>query len=305
MTTEETLKERKSQFITIFAGLHGIDTQDPAGFLLCENMFESELFNFLQMFKADQKRETTTPDSRAAVFLEVVSNGLTFSPAMNQVYLMQRNFTVETEGMSNGQKTIVKTSEARLQWQKTVDGKLFLCIKAGSVVSIKPPVIVYQGDHYQYEDRSGEDHLQYIERADKTDNDKIIGGYVWVREPGGVKTLFRMDMQDIDRLVGYSARNGGGTANALYKGGPGGQIDRGFFKTKIKTHALNNYMDKATALSNHSAILEDNEWSRSYSEPEGTEETSEPEAAPPTQSTPPVVLPEPPQPIAKEGEFIM
>ncbi len=295
MTTEETLKARKSQFIQIFAGVHSINSESPEGFLQCENMFESELFNFLQMFKAAPKLEATTTESRANVFLEVVSNGLTFSPSIGHVYLTQRIFTTETPGTDDqGRPVVYKNQEARLQWQKTVDGKLFLCVKAGSVVSIKPPVIVYEGDAYSYTDRSGDDELVYTERKEKKDDDRIIGGYVWVREPNNIKTLYRMDISDLDRLKEYSARqNGTQGANALYKSGKNGQVDTGFFKTKIKSHALNNYMDKATALSGYSAILEDNDWSRGYREPE---EEKEPEASaevPPKPITKPEVLPVP------------
>jgi hypothetical protein len=89
--------------------------------------------------------------------------------------------------------------------------------------------------------------ITYVKRQPRSSN-KIIAGFVYVIFPDGVREPFWMDVDDIERLKQYSARNnrkwenGGwvtGDPNALYSSEHGG-IDAGFFGAKLINFALKN-----------------------------------------------------------------
>ena len=58
-----------------------------------------------------------------------------------------------------------------------------------------------------------------------------------------------MDVAEVDRLKGFSAKQNKGNANELYTANEG-QIDPGFFGTKIVKAALKHYSKKRTVNDN-------------------------------------------------------
>ncbi|MFZ1790429.1 MAG: hypothetical protein WAT92_19060 [Saprospiraceae bacterium] len=69
-----------------------------------------------------------------------------------------------------------------------------------------------------------------------------------------------MSVEEASRLIKFSEKANGGKANALYTSGPDGQIDSGFFSTKIAKAALKNKRKKKTVNDNYfdEEIIEEN-----------------------------------------------
>jgi recombinational DNA repair protein RecT len=192
-------------------------------------MYEVEKFHFMRELAEKQIGQDVTAISAMGVFLEVVGNGMSFSQASKHVYIMSRS--VKT---ANGY-------EKRLVYSTSPDGKIFQCQRAGSIDYVTKPVIVYEGDEFGIgtNDQGNQivRHTVKVPRASQ----KIIAGYVYVVYKNGTREPFWMDMNDIERLKGYSAKqNRDRGANALYASGVDGQIDTGFFGAKLISFALKN-----------------------------------------------------------------
>jgi hypothetical protein len=224
------------RFAKIFAAVHGVDLARAA------QMFEVERFSFMRKL-SEAAIVDVTDVSRMGVFLDVISNGLSFSGQMNHVYMMARN--VKTGRKENGKDVY----EKRLTYSTAPDGKIYMAQKAGSIERVTKPVIVYEGDTWGVQQTEGVATITYVKRQPRSSN-KIIAGFVYVIFPDGAREPFWMDADDIERLKAYSAKNNRkwdegsrkyvtGDPNALYSSEHGG-IDAGFFGAKLINFALKN-----------------------------------------------------------------
>lgn len=223
------------RFAKIFAAVHGVDIARAA------QMFEVEAFSFKRKL-SESAIVDVTDISRMGVFLDVISNGLSFSGQMNHVYMIARK--VKTGKKDDKGKDIY---EKRLTYSTAPDGKIYMAQKAGSIDRVTKPVIVYEGDTWGVQETEGVARLTYVKRQPRSSN-KIIAGFVYIVFPDGAREPFWMDVDDIERLKNYSAKNnrkwenGGwvtGDPNALYSSEHGG-IDAGFFGAKLINFALKN-----------------------------------------------------------------
>lgn len=228
-------KETAERFAKIFSGVHNVDIARAA------QMFEVEKFSFVR-FLEEKAIEGVTDLSKMGVFLDVISNGLSFSGQMTHVYMMSKN--VKT-GRKEGGKDVY---EKRLVYQTAPDGKIYLAQKAGSIDRVTKPVIVYDCDEWGVSDTGGKIKLHYVKSAHRPPDAKIIAGFIYVIFPNDIREPFYMDMDDIDRLKLYSARNNRkwdgtkfvtGDPNALYTSHKG-QIDPGFFASKLINFSMKN-----------------------------------------------------------------
>lgn len=206
------------KFSKIFASKNGVSLA------AAEQMYQVEKFNFMSQL-ADIKECTVL--STMKVFLEVVSNGLSFNSTNKHVYLMTRSFR-KGEGWEN-----------RLVYQVTADGRISQAVKAGSLKRVSKPVIVYEGDDFRREIINGIDQIKHIPQQNRPEGARIEGVYTFLTFPSGDREAVFMDTNDIDRLKGYSSKQNKGKANALYTSN-NGQIDVGFLQTKAIKHALKN-----------------------------------------------------------------
>jgi recombinational DNA repair protein RecT len=224
------------RFAKIFAAVHGVDLARAA------QMFELEAFSFKRKL-SESAIVDVTDISRMGVFLDVISNGLSFSGQMNHVYMMTRN--VKTGRKENGKDVY----EKRLTYSTAPDGKIYMAQKAGSIERVTKPIIVYEGDTWGVQQTEGLATITYQKRQPRSSN-KIIAGFVYVIFPDGAREPFWMDADDIERLKAYSAKNNRkwdensrkyvtGDPNALYSSEHGG-IDAGFFGAKLINFALKN-----------------------------------------------------------------
>lgn len=237
MSNELTLKAQFDNPATVdkfkkfyLAMNKGVDEQTAA------QQYELEKFNFLNEIHTKGYNDCTQI-SIMGVFLDVMSAGLTFNKQMNHVYIMTRSTK-----LPNG------TYEKRLVFQVQADGKEFLAVKAGSIKRMSKPVIVYEGDKWGIKTNDQGDIVIMYE-SNPNHGSKIIAGFIYIVYPDGSREPFYMEESDIKRLAGYSAKQNKGTANTLYTS-MNGQIDTGFFKAKLMTHALNHIGKAAIAKAN-------------------------------------------------------
>lgn len=214
------------KFGKIFGAIHKVDNESA------QQMFELQKFHFMRSLQ-EKNLTDVTPISAMGVFLEVVGKKLSF--ASDHVYLMSRNVNVGSKDSPKWEK--------RLVYSKTFEGKIFLSIQSGAVSRVSDPEIVYAGEEFEAGNIDGVKYLRHKRKFPRPSN-QIIAGYVFKVFPDGTKEPFWLDTQDIERLKAASAKQNKGTANALYSSGPGGQIDIGFFATKVVNMAL-KYVDKS------------------------------------------------------------
>lgn len=210
------------KFTTLFKALHKVPEEEA------KQMYELEKFHFMKEIQEKNIPQDVTPLSAAGVFLDVVSNGLSFATSAKHVYLMYRS-------VKNGDGW-----EKRLVYSVQPDGKIFQCQKSGAIEYVTKPVMVYEGDDFAPgTNESGNQIIRHTPKFPRQSN-KLMAGYVYVVFKGGSREPYWMDMNDVERLKGYSAKNNKNSgANALYTSN-NGQIDPGFFGAKLINFALKN-----------------------------------------------------------------
>ncbi len=250
----QKIDEAHSTFVSIYKAVHGCNQSDA------ENFYEVEKFQFSKTITETPALAQCSELSIAATFLEVIGNGLSFDSSAKHVYLVPRNV-----------KAPDGTWQKRLTYSFAAQGLIQLCVQAGSIIGCTSPVIVYEGDVIQPETKGGILDIHHKPAIPRKSN-KIIGGFCFVETTKG-REGFWMDIDEVERLKGYSAKanksqsNPDGKANELYTAGPDGQIDAGFFATKIVKAALKNYRKKKVSSDNY--VDEDAIMDTPYQLPEG------------------------------------
>ncbi len=223
-----------TKFVHIYKAIYHLKGQDADN--TAKEMLAAERFNFLRQV-AEKELFMVTPLSASGVFLEVISSALTFNPGANHVYLLKRGFK---SGKKNAEGKDIY--EDRLVYSKTVFGKIYLAQRAKSVQTITEPVMVYDCDEFS----PPGSELYHKPKFPRPAGSKLVAAYCYVIAPNGFKEPIWMNMEDVERLRGYSGRNNkkyenGGwkeQPNKLYTSGPGSTIDTGFFSTKLIHKAL-------------------------------------------------------------------
>jgi len=222
--------ETTEKFTAIYRAVHKCSNEDA------KNFFEVEKFQFKTLIQSTPALMECNELSIGSTFLEVISNGLSFEKSANHVYLIPRNVKVGDQW------------EKRMTYSYAAPGIIYLCKAAGSINDCTTPIIVFEGDDIEVKTVNGVltvNHSRAIPQKSK----KILGGYCFVNT-GKTREAFWMGVEEVERLIGYSAKANKGNANELYKSGPDGQIDTGFFATKIVKAALKNYRRKRTVSDN-------------------------------------------------------
>jgi recombinational DNA repair protein RecT len=219
--------QTEEKFVAIFKGLHNTSPE------IAKSKFEVEKFNFLRTLD-ESNLSDCTPISTIGCFLEVISNGLTFNKSSKQVYLIPRNVK-KGDGW-----------EKRLGYQFTADALIFLAVGAGSIKHVAKPTIVYKGDEISVKTVNNQLTINHGAAIPRVSND-IIGGFTFVTHNDGSIEPFWFPIDEIERLKVYSAKANKGTANALYSS-DNGQIDAGFFATKLIKSALKNVRKKDVSM---------------------------------------------------------
>ena len=139
-------------------------------------------------------------------------------------------------------------------WEKVCNltisgyGELVLRKNAGQIRHADNPVIVYEGDTFQYGEQNGQKIVNYMSAFPRRSN-KIIACFLKITRADGTIDYSVMTEQDWMRLKGYSDKQNTyydskkgqyvTKSNELYS--KDGQIDTGFLMAKCVKHAFKTY----------------------------------------------------------------
>ena len=231
----------KDKFITMHNAIHGSDKG--------EMIYHKEAFNFKKQLVEKPDLKDCSQISLYGVFLDINVNGLSLEQGSKpDCYIIARNHKT---GQKDGQGKDIYEKRASLQVSPY--GELKLRMRAGQIKYADNPVIVYNCDTFEIglNDKGKQVVLAYKKCANRPADAKIIACFVRIERPDGSYEMPYLDLDDIERLKGYSERQNSkwdaglrkmvpGTANALYTSNKG-QIDTGFLAAKTIKHAFSTY----------------------------------------------------------------
>lgn len=226
----------REQFISVYNSVFG-----EGG----EQVYEREAIYFNQQMRDKKDLQQCTAISIFYAFIDLAVKGLTLAPGSQALcYLMSRNVNM---GQDRNGNTV---------WDKVCNltisayGELALRKQAGQIRYADNPVIVYEGDSFQFGERDGNKIVNYMSAFPRTSN-KIVACFMKITRADGSIDYGIMTESDWKRLERYSFKNNGSYrdkngqivargANELYSA-DNGQIDTGFLIAKCIKHAFKSY----------------------------------------------------------------
>lgn len=220
-----------------------------------EQVYEREAIYFNQQLREKEALRKCSGTSIFYAFIDLAVRGLTLAPGSQSLcYLIPRN--VKT-GVDQYGKDI---------WEKCCNltisgyGELVLRKNAGQIRHADNPVIVYEGDRFEYGEQDGHKIVNYMSSFPRKSN-RIIACFLKITRADGTIDYSVMTESDWKRLQSYSDKQNTyfdsrsnqyvTKGNELY-GNNGGQIDTGFLMAKCIKHAFKTYpklnIGKGTAL---------------------------------------------------------
>lgn len=233
--TEVIRNERvRSQFISVYNSIW-----KEGG----ENVYEREAIYFNQQLRDKDELRLCSGTSIFYAFIDLAVKGITLAPdAQALCYLLTRNCKVGVD--SNGKEVWEKVCSLAISGY----GELALRAKVGQIRHADNPVIVYDGDSFEYGEKNGVKIVNYMSAFPRK-SDRIVACFVKITRADGSIDYSVMTETDWKRLQGYSEkqnsykdRRTGETvvkSNALYN--INGQIDTGFLIAKCIKHAFKTY----------------------------------------------------------------
>ena len=208
-----------------------------------EQVYEREAIYFNQQLRDKANLRECSGTSIFYAFIDLAVKGLTLAPGAQALcYLIPRNVKVGTNQQGND------------IWEKVCNltisgyGELVLRKNAGQIRHADNPVIVYEGDTFQYGEQNGQKVVNYMSAFPRKSN-KIISCFLKITRADGTIDYSVMTENDWLRLKGYSdkqntyfdrSKNQWVTqSNELYN--KEGQIDTGFLMAKCVKHAFKTY----------------------------------------------------------------
>lgn len=208
-----------------------------------EQVYEREAIYFNQQLRDKQNLRECSGTSIFYAFIDLAVKGLTLATGAQALcYLIPRSVKI---GIDQSGKDV---------WEKVCNltisgyGELVLRKNAGQIRHADNPVIVYEGDTFQYGEQNGQKIVNYMSAFPRRSN-KIIACFLKITRADGTIDYSVMTEQDWMRLKGYSdkqntyydskTRQYVTKSNELY--GKDGQIDTGFLMAKCVKHAFKTY----------------------------------------------------------------
>lgn len=220
-----------------------------------ENVYEREAIYFNQQMRDNNNLRQCTSMSVFYAFIDLAVRGLSLSPGAQALcYLLPRNVKAGID--QNGNSVWEKCCNLTISGY----GELVLRRNAGQIRYADNPVIVYEGDRFEYGEQDGKKIVNYMSSIPRKSN-HIIACFIKITRADGTIDYSVMTESDWKRLEGYSAKNNAyydqqthqrvERANDLYQTNDG-QIDTGFLMAKCIKHAFKTYpklaIGKGTAL---------------------------------------------------------
>lgn len=208
-----------------------------------EQVYEREAIYFNQQLRDKQNLRECSGTSIFYAFIDLAVKGLTLATGAQALcYLIPRSVKI---GIDQSGKDI---------WEKVCNltisgyGELVLRKNAGQIRHADNPVIVYEGDTFQYGEQNGQKIVNYMSAFPRRSN-KIIACFLKITRADGTIDYSVMTEQDWMRLKGYSDKQNTyydskksqyvTKSNELYS--KDGQIDTGFLMAKCVKHAFKTY----------------------------------------------------------------
>lgn len=210
-----------------------------------EQFYEREAIYFNQQMRDKADLRKCSGSSVYYAFIDLAVKGLSLAPgAKSLCYLIPRNVKtgVDTSGNEVWEKVCVLTISPY--------GELLLRKSAGQIRHADNPVIVYEGDTFQYGEQNGQKIVNFMSALPRMSN-KIIACFLKITRADGTIDYSVMTESDWLRLKDYSDRQNTRTtyengqkkvvvnSNELYN--KRGQIDTGFLMAKCIKHAFTSY----------------------------------------------------------------
>lgn len=208
-----------------------------------EQVYEREAIYFNQQLRDKAQLRECSGTSIFYAFIELAVKGLTLSTGAQALcYLMPRNMKVGVDQQGND------------IWEKICNltispyGELVLRKNAGQIRHADNPVIVYEGDSFQYGEQNGQKVVNFMSAFPRKSN-KISACFMKITRADGTIDYSVMMESDWQRLQEYSQKQNTYVdkrtgqkitkPNELYNNG--GQIDSGFLMAKCIKHAFKTY----------------------------------------------------------------
>ena len=235
----------RDRFIAVFNAIH-----KHGG----EEVYEREANYFNKQLRDSENLQKCTATSIFLAFIDIAVQNISIEPGTQALaYLLPRNFKVSGPNGSTA-------------WEKrcylTLSGyaEIVLRQRAGQILYADNPVVVYQGDSFEYGECDGRKFVDFVAKIPHTSS-CIIACFMKITRADGSIDYSVMLPNDWKRLASYSAENNKRVdrstgeehkkANELYSS-YNGDIDPGFLVAKCIKHAFKTYpklaIGKGTAL---------------------------------------------------------
>lgn len=233
--TDVVRNERvRSQFINIYNSIWG-----EGG----EQAYEREAIYFNAQMREKTNLRECSGTSVFYAFIDLAVKGLTLATGSQALcYLIPRSVKVGVD--QSGKDVYEKVCNLTISGY----GELVLRKNAGQIRYADNPVIVYEGDTFQYGEQNGQKVVNYMSAFPRRSN-KIIACFLKITRADGTIDYSVMTEQDWMRLKGYSDKQNTyydrtskqyvTKSNELYD--KDGQIDTGFLMAKCIKHAFKTY----------------------------------------------------------------
>ena len=208
-----------------------------------EQVYEREAIYFNGQLRDKANLRECSGTSIFYAFIDLAVKGLTLATGTQALcYLIPRNVKVGVD--QNGNDIWEKVCNLTISGY----GEMVLRKNAGQIRHADNPVIVYEGDTFQYGEQNGQKVANYMSAFPRR-SDKIIACFLKITRADGTIDYSVMTEQDWMRLKGYSDKQNTyfdrknnqwvTKSNELY--GKNGQIDTGFLMAKCVKHAFKTY----------------------------------------------------------------
>lgn len=209
-----------------------------------EQIYEREVIYFNQQMRDKAGLRECSGTSTFYAFIDLAVKGLTLAPGAQALcYLLPRTVKVGTDP-----KTGYDIKEKVCSLTISPYGELLLRKTAGQIRHADNPVLVYEGDKFQYGEQNGQKIVNFMSAFPRTSN-KIVACFLKITRADGSIDYSVMMEQEWLRLKEYSDKQNTyydytkkqyvTNSNSLYN--KEGQIDAGFLMAKCIKHAFKSY----------------------------------------------------------------
>lgn len=203
------------RFQSLYQAIHG--AKDG------ERFYEAEKFHFLKLLQENKKLAECSKLSLYGCFMDVAVNGLSFDPSFKHLYLVPFNTNVGTRDNPKWEK--------RASLQISGYGELALRKMQGQIKYADNPVLVYEGDVFEYGTENGNAVLTHKAKFPRA-SDKIIACYLKItRNDGSVD----YKVLSIDEVMNFKKFSKDPNSLAWTSGLPG------MVQVKTIKHAFKSY----------------------------------------------------------------